>query len=313
MKELSVVVPCLNEEANLPDLVARVGEVFQVGNLDGELVLIDDGSTDSTWKVIGELEQANPWLSARRHSENRGIDAGWTTGVSAARGKLVAILDADLQYQPEDLLRLKRELEVSNVDIVQGWRSPVGRAKDSRYYYSRGLNHLLNVAFGMNLRDNKSGFVVTRREILEDLLTYRGGYAYWQSFIMVAAHAKGYTYKEVETLFEPRRAGKSFLDNAPVKAVARSFVDIAKAMREYRMKPQTKSTLRPFLDREPPMMRESPQPIWRKLWFDGYLQLFGVTHWMMTKEVSTQLRDLQESQWLTPAKTRELQEHKLRR
>src|SRR4051812_6896035 len=231
MTQLSVIVPCLNEESNVPELVSRIGEVFSVGNLEGELVLVDDGSSDRTWEVITGLQKTHPWLSARRHSENRGIAAGWKTGVSAARGKLVAILDADLQYQPEDLLRLKRELEVSNVDIVQGWRSPVGRAKDPRYYYSRGLNFLLNAAFGMNLQDNKSGFILTRKEIFEDLLTYRGRYAYWQSFIMVAAHRKGYTYKQVETLFEPRRAGKSFLQDAPVKAVARSFVDIGKAFK----------------------------------------------------------------------------------
>ena len=96
---------------------------------------------------------------------------------------------------------------MSNVDIVQGWRSPVGRDKGPRYYYSRGLNSMLNAAFGMDLKDNKSGFILCAREVIEDLLSYRGRYYYWQSFIMVAAHAKGYTYKQIETLFEhaPRR------------------------------------------------------------------------------------------------------------
>jgi phenylacetate-CoA ligase len=311
--ELSVIVPCFNEEANVPELVSRVEEVLKVGNVDGELVLVDDGSSDSTWAVIEEQKKSHPRLVARRHPQNRGIAAAWKTGVAAASGRLAVILDADLQYQPEDILRLKRELDLSNVDIVQGWRSPVGREKGPRYYYSRGLNTMLNAAFGMSLQDNKSGFVLTRREIFEDLLTYRGRYNYWQSFIMVAAHAKGYTYKQVETLFEPRRAGKSFLDNAPVKAVARSFVDMGKALLEYRLKPQSKSTLRSFLERERPLTREDPQPFWRRLYFDGYLQLFGLTHWMMTKEVSHQLRDLQESQWLTPDKMRALQEQKLRR
>src|SRR5581483_11780761 len=113
----------------------------------------------------------------------------------------------------------------------------------------------------------------------EDLLSYRGQYYYWQSFIMVAAHAKGYTYKEVETLFEPRRAGKSFLDNAPLKP-----------------------TLRSFVDREPPIDRSAPEPAWRQLYWGGYLSVFGATHWMMTKEVGAQLRDLRESQWLAPEK-----------
>ncbi len=311
--ELSVLVPCLNEEANIPELVTRVGEVFRVGGFSGELVIVDDGSTDSTWATIEAAASHHPFVIARRHPQNAGIAAGWKTAVSAARGRLVATLDADLQYQPEDLLRLYREHEESGVDIIQGWRSPVGRRKDPRYYYSRGLNVILNTAFGMDLRDNKSGFVLCAREILEDLLSYRGQYAYWQSFILVAAHHKGYSYKQVETLFERRRAGKSFLDNAPVKAVAKSFVDVARAVVEYRLKPQTPSTLRNFLDREQPLQRNPPEPEWRRLYWNGYLQLFGATHWMMTKEVGTQLAELKESQWLTPEKMRELQSLKLRK
>jgi phenylacetate-CoA ligase len=311
--ELSVIVPCLNEEANVGELVSRIGKVFEVGKLEGEVVLVDDGSTDRTWEKIEALQKEYPFLVGRRHQQNLGIAAGWKTGVAAARGRLVAILDADLQYQPEDLLRLRRELELANVDIVQGWRSPVGRDKGPRYYYSRGLNAILNTAFGMSLEDNKSGFILTAREIFEDLLSYRGRYNYWQSFIMVAAHAKGYTYKQIETLFEPRRAGKSFLENAPIKAVAKSFVDIGRAVVEYRLKPKSSSTLRSFLDREPPLDRTQEEPAWRQLYWKGYLSVFGATHWMMTKEVGAQLRDLRESQWLSPEKMRELQEVKLRR
>jgi phenylacetate-CoA ligase len=311
--ELSVIVPCLNEEANVPELVARIGAVLDVGKLEGELVLIDDGSTDGTWAAIEDEMRKHPFVVGKKHPENRGIAAGWKTGVAAARGRFVCILDADLQYQPEDILRLKREMDVSNVDIVQGWRSPVGRDKGPRFYYSRGLNAMLNAAFGMSLKDNKSGFVLCAREVMEDLLSYRGNYYYWQSFIMVAAHAKGYTYKQIETLFENRRAGKSFLDNAQMKAVARSFVDIGKAFFEYRLRPQSPSSLRTFLDRERPMVRDAPQPTWRKLYWNGYLSLFGATHWMMTRQAGDRLRDLKESQWLSIEKMRELQLSKLRK
>src|ERR671926_509440 len=97
--ELSVMVPCLNEELNIPELADRL-----------------------------------------LHPQNRGIAAGWRSAVAVARGKLVATIDADLQYQPEDLLRLRRELYDHAVDVVQGWRSTVGRRKDRRYTLSRGLN-----------------------------------------------------------------------------------------------------------------------------------------------------------------------------
>jgi phenylacetate-CoA ligase len=311
--ELSVIIPCLNEEANIPELVSRVGDVFSVSGIDGELILVDDGSTDGTWAAIEAAARQFPYVIGRRHADNRGIAAGWKTGVVAARGRLVSILDADLQYQPEDILRLRREMEVSNVDIVQGWRSPVGRDKGPRFYYSRGLNAMLNAAFGMDLKDNKSGFILCAREVLEDLLSYRGHYAYWQSFIMVAAHAKGYTYKQVETLFENRRAGKSFLDQGQFKAVAKSFVDIGKAVLEYRFKPQSPSTLRTFLDREQPVLRNAPESFARRLYWNGYMQLFGMTHWVITKQVGDQLHDLKESQWLSLEKMRELQLAKLRK
>ncbi len=312
--QLSVIVPCFNEEANLPELAERTGEVFRVGAIDGgEMILVDDGSRDRTWDVIERLARAHPFVVGRRHPVNLGVAEAWKTGLATARGRLACVIDADLQYQPEDILRLKREMEVSNVDIVQGWRSPVGREKNSRYWYSRGFNRILNTTFGMNLRDNKSGFVLCPREVLLDLLDYRGRYHYWQSFIMVAAHHKGYTYKQIETLFENRRAGRSFLSNMPAKVILRSFADVGRALVEYRLKPARSSDLRPFLEEKRPLVRSEPLPLRRRALFGAYMATFGATHWMMTRDVESHVRDLRESQWLTPDAVREMQERKLRR
>src|SRR5690606_303277 len=234
---LSVIAPCFNEELNIPELTRRVLNVFERGELEGELILVDDGSTDGTRLVIQKMEQAHPGkVVGRFHPANLGMAYGWKTGVAAARAPVVAVIDADLQYQPEDLLRLYRELIDHSVDIVQGWRSAVGRERGARYHLSRGLNTMLNKAFGMRLQDNKSGFVMCAKEVMEDLLTYRGNYYYWQSFIMVAAHSKGYSYKEVETLFENRRAGNSFLNGNTARVSAKSVVDLGKAVWEYRIR-----------------------------------------------------------------------------
>jgi phenylacetate-coenzyme A ligase PaaK-like adenylate-forming protein/glycosyltransferase involved in cell wall biosynthesis len=312
--ELSVVVPCFNEEFNVAELTRRVLNVFAVGGFAGELVLVDDGSSDGTRKAIEDLAARFPGeVVAKVHPQNQGIVAAWRTGTAAARGRLVAIIDADLQYQPEDLLRLRRELIDHSVDVVQGWRSATGREKNSRYWLSVGLNKILNTTFGMNLRDNKSGFLICAKEVMEDLLTYDGNYYYWQSFIMVAAHAKGYSYKEIETLFEPRRQGESFLEKTAYKAVARSFVDIPRAAWEYRFGRRTHDVAEQFLRRHPVMDRSRPRSPAREVHWRAYMASFEQTHWLMSRDVERYYDGLRKTQWLPPAAQRELQDEKLRR
>lgn len=312
--ELSVIVPCLNEELNLPELCARVLRTFEVGAFRGELVLVDDGSTDGTARVIRALMEAHPGVvTGVFHPRNRGIAAGWRSGAEAARGKLCATIDADLQYQPEDLLRLRRALYDHSVDVVQGWRSAVGRRKDNRFHLSRGFNHLLNGVFSMDLQDNKSGFVMCAREVLEDLLTYKGSYFYWQSFIMVAAHAKGYSYKQIETIFEQRRQGTSFLEGIALRATAKSLVDLGQAAWEYRVTPPPPDAATQFLRRHPVSDRTPGRTPAAELRFRAYMASFNQTHWMITRDVERYYETLRRTQWLDAAQTRELQDEKLRR
>jgi phenylacetate-CoA ligase len=312
--ELSVIVPCLNEELNLPELVERLLRVFDVGHFSGEVLLVDDGSTDGTARVIRELASDHPaCVVGCHHPHNRGIAAAWRTGAAFARGKLVATIDADLQYQPEDLLRLRRELYDHSVDVVQGFRSAVGRRKDRRFHLSRGLNHLLNGVFGMRLQDNKSGFVMCAREVFLDLITYEQSYFYWQSFIMVAAHAKGYAYKEVETIFEQRRQGASFLDKTALRASAKSLVDIGRAAWEYRVTRPPPDVPGQFLARYPVVDRSPARDPLQTARWRAYLATFDRTHWMITRDVEHYYETLRKTQWLTGSQLRELQDEKLRR
>jgi phenylacetate-CoA ligase len=311
---LSVIAPCFNEELNIPELTRRVLNVFERGGLAGELILVDDGSSDGTRVVIERLVKEHPGrVVGRYHPANLGMAYAWKTGVAAARAPIVSVIDADLQYQPEDLLRLYRELLDHSIDVVQGWRSAVGRERGMRYRMSRGLNFMLNKTFGMGLQDNKSGFVVCAKEVMEDLLTYKGNYYYWQSFIMVAAHAKGYSYKEVETLFENRRAGTSFLDGKTAKAVTRSLVDLGKAAWEYRIKSHAPDPSAQFLRRYPVIDRSKPLSPSRQLEWKAYLATFNRTHWMITRDVELYYEALRKTQWLSPEQMRELQDEKLRR
>jgi len=236
--DLSVVVPCLNEALNIPELVERLLHTFDAGRLRGELILVDDGSADDTPRVIRAAMRSHPHrVRGVFHALNQGLASAWRNGVAVAQAKVVAVMDGDLQYQPEDVLRLYRTLkEEHGTDIVQGWRSPVGRRRDARYYFSRVFSALLNGAFGMKLRDNKSGFVCCAKDVFRDLLADQGRYAYWQCFIMVAAHAKGYSYREIEIRFEPRKQGTSSLTGAGLRAPCHSLLELLKALWEYRIK-----------------------------------------------------------------------------
>ncbi len=312
--ELSVIVPCLDEQLNVPELVTRILRVFDAGGIAGEVILVDDGSADRTWRVIRAHEAEHPGrVVGITHGTNRGISAAWRSGAERARGQVVTVLDADLQYQPEDVLRLYRVWLDRSVDIVQGWRSPVGRERDKRYHLSRGFNSLLNVAFGMDLRDNKSGFVMCAKEVLLDLLTYTGSYRYWQSFIMVAAHAKGYTYREVETLFDKRRQGESFLDRQAYLASLRSLADLGKAVWEYRLNAEPTDVSRQFLTAKQVPLAEPPSRKARPALWRAYMGSFDRTHWMITRNVERYVETLDATQWLPPADLRELQDEKLRR
>ncbi len=234
--ELSVIVPCLDEEANVAPLVERVAAMVRAPAFAGgaELLLVDDGSTDGTWAALERAQEAHPFVIALRHARNRGIPEAWRTGVQRARGRLVCLLDADLQYRPEDVPRLYAALEDGALDVVQGARAPA-EVDPVRYAVSRGLSHLLNASFSMHLPDNKSGFLLCRREVLADLLAYRRHYAYWQVLVMVAAHAKGYRLGSVPVAFEPRRAGRSFLGRFPVGVMARVCLDVGRGLLEYRL------------------------------------------------------------------------------
>lgn len=311
---ISVIAPCFNEEFNIPALVERVLAVLDRGGVAGELILVDDGSSDGTRRVIEEHEKKYPGrVVGRFHARNAGIAAGWKTGTAAARGAYVVVIDADLQYQPEDVLRLYRTLIESSVDVVQGWRSAVGRERGTRYHLSRGLNFLLNKSFDMSLHDNKSGFAICAREVMQDLLSFEGNYHYWQTFIMVAAHAKGYSYKEIETLFENRKQGKSFLDKGAYRASALSLVDIGTALYEYRLQRTVPDVAVQFLKRYPVLDRTPRRTAVRDLEWRAYMATFDKTHWMITRDVEHYYDTLNKTQWLSAAQMRELQDEKLRR
>ncbi|MCI0665873.1 MAG: glycosyltransferase family 2 protein [Acidobacteria bacterium] len=234
--KLSVIIPCFNEEAVLPALFARLETVVREGAFaeNMELIAVDDGSADRTWSILQELAQRHSFLIPIRHEQNCGLPEAWNSGAMAARGEVVCTLDADLQYRPEEIPRLYDVWQHLGRDIVPGARTREGRSFDSRYLLSSGLNLILNRLFGMSLEDNKSGFLVCRRDLFLELLEERDEFRYFQAMIMVAAHFRGYTYYSMPTPFDERAAGSSFLGRFPLRVTAGVLADILRGWVRYR-------------------------------------------------------------------------------
>jgi phenylacetate-CoA ligase len=311
---LSVVAPCFNEAKNLSELVDRLLRTFERRGLEGEVVLVDDGSTDDTAAVMERLRAADSArLTIVRHPANQGIVPAWRSGIAVARGRYACLIDADLQNLPEDVWRLYREITLTGADLVQGYRSTIGRPRDSRYLLSVGLNTLLNRLFGMHQHDSKSGFVIAERETLEDVLRHRLRYHYFQTFITVAAAAKGYSVREIETIFQERLLGESFINQVPARVVLRSLVDLAKGFVEFRIGRKQETILADYLRDHPPARADEPLRGWRQLWMELFFATMPLHKWMISRRARDYYHELKRSQWLGLAEMRELQEKKLRR
>jgi len=225
--EVSVIAPCLNEEANIQLLVERTLATFDRSGIAGELVLVDDGSTDRTWEEILTCSRRDTRVRGIRHTVNQGMEGAWKSGLHAACGSLLCLIDADLQNRPEDIAELYAAYRERKTDIVQAVRHPVEGARRC-LAFSRGLNLLLNLTFGMGMRDSKSGFILTKREVLERILTHRYRYRYFQCFIGAAANVQGYTVAEIDTDFNGRHGGESFLSRLPIGVSLRALWELIK-------------------------------------------------------------------------------------
>jgi glycosyltransferase involved in cell wall biosynthesis len=224
---LSVIAPCLNEEANIDPLVDRASATFDLMGVPAEIVLVDDGSTDRTWAVICRRTRGDRRVRGIRHASNLGMVPAWQSGLETSSGGLVCLIDADLQNRPEDVALLYKAYCGNTCDIVQAVRHP-GKWSLRDRLLSRGLNHLLNFVFRMRSRDNKSGFILCRREVLTHMLQQRCRYRHFQNLLGAAAHARGYTIYEVDTVFEPRHSGESFLRAYPLFFCARIIWEMMK-------------------------------------------------------------------------------------
>jgi len=234
MTGLSIIAPCYNEEGNVAELARRIAGLQDQTDVPLELICVDDGSRDDTWRQIQQSRRQYDFVVPVRHPANAGIVAGWRSGLAACRYEHVVTIDADLQYRPSDILALADRMQKGDVDLVQGARVEEVQRSALRRFITAGFSFLLNWLFGMHLQDNKSGFILYRKEVMADIMQFSDPYLYFQHFVAVAAHGLGYRIAQVPVVFDPRHAGQSFITN-PLRMSLRALRDLPRAVWDFRL------------------------------------------------------------------------------
>ncbi|MDE0821265.1 MAG: glycosyltransferase family 2 protein, partial [Opitutales bacterium] len=165
----SIVIPCYNEEKTLRQAVGRVREIAG-DTLQLELLIVDDCSQDGSLEIARELENEFTEVRSFRHEVNQGKGAALRTGFREATGDVVAVQDADLEYDPHDLRKLIQLIQDDKADVAMGSRFITGGPHRIIYFWhsigNRFLTFFSNMMTDLNLSDMETCYKVFRREVL---------------------------------------------------------------------------------------------------------------------------------------------------
>jgi glycosyltransferase involved in cell wall biosynthesis len=164
---LSVVIPVYNEADNIREILKRV----EAQKLASEIIVVDDGSTDGTRKILAELD-GNQTVRVILHEHNKGKGAAVVTGFQAARGEILLIQDADLEYDPRDYPQILKPIEEGIADVVYGSRFLGGPRRVAMFWHmiaNKMLTTMTNVLYNTILTDMETGYKVFRRGVIDGM------------------------------------------------------------------------------------------------------------------------------------------------
>ena len=198
--DVSVLVPAKDEAENLPLFLQLCDETFRAQQSRYEVIVVDDGSTDGTARVLERLTAQYAFLRTVRHRSQRGIADALRSGYLAARSDVLVFYPADLQFKPEDIPRLVAPILAGEADMVTGFK----QGNYEKAFVSRVYNALSRTLFHVPVRD-LNNVKAYRREVM-DVQPVRPD---WHRYLIVLAAAKGYTVTEIPVPLYPRHAGTS--------------------------------------------------------------------------------------------------------
>ncbi|MBT8306039.1 MAG: glycosyltransferase, partial [Maribacter sp.] len=166
---LSIVIPLLNEEESLIELHDWIVEVMQSNRFFYEILFIDDGSTDGSWKIITDLAHKNPDVKGIRFKKNFGKSQALHAGFNAAKGDVVITMDADLQDNPEEIPELYDLIKHQGYDLVSGWKKKRYDSVITKNIPSKLFNWAARKTSGVQLNDFNCGLKAYKKEVIKSI------------------------------------------------------------------------------------------------------------------------------------------------
>jgi len=217
--DISIVVPLFNEEESLPELTAWIDRVMAANHFSYEIILVDDGSKDNSWKIIEELKLQNGNISAIKFRRNYGKSAALNVGFAAAQGDVVITMDADLQDSPDEIPELYDRIMNKGADLVSGWKQkrydPLTKTIPTKLF--NGVTRSMSGIH--NLHDFNCGLKAYKKEVVKNIEVYGEMHRYipviakWAGFTNIQEQiVQHYPRKYGTTKFGPGRFVKGFLD-----------------------------------------------------------------------------------------------------
>jgi len=227
----SIVVPFYNEQENIPPLYVKLTEVMDAIGERYELVFVDDGSKDKTFKVLSDIYEHDPRVNVVQLRRNFGQAPALKAGFDFARGEIIISMDGDLQHDPDEIPRFLEKIE-EGYDIVSGWRVTRTDHWLTRQLPSRVANRMMAKLSGVDLHDFGTTFKAYRREVLQEIHLY----GELHRFIPARASWAGASVVEVPISNIARKNGSS---NYGISRTIRVLLDLlsVKFLLDYSTKP----------------------------------------------------------------------------
>jgi len=202
---LSIIMPSLNEEDNVHTAITNTLKAFSDLNINGEIIVINDGSTDRTPEIVSEVAAINNRVRLITHKSPQGIGASFWDGVDHAKGKAVCMIPGDNENDPWETMRYVMLLE--HVDVV----IPFVFNRQVRSFFRNALSYvyrsIINTTFLVNF-NYTNGTVICRKSVLSEL-THRSNGFFFQTDILIRTVKKGYLFAEVPYRLLARDSGIS--------------------------------------------------------------------------------------------------------